>query len=50
MFLGSNYKFTMRKKVICNWPYNLIFELQKTLATHYIYSTTHCNSIVVQSK
>jgi hypothetical protein len=27
-----------KKKVFCNWPYNSIFELQKTVATHYIYT------------
>jgi hypothetical protein len=25
------------KKVFCNWPWNSIFELHRTLATHYIY-------------
>jgi hypothetical protein len=27
------------KKVFCNWPYNSIFELHRTLATHYIYTS-----------
>jgi hypothetical protein len=31
------YITTMRKKGVCNWPRNSIFEFQKTLAINHIY-------------
>jgi hypothetical protein len=49
---------TMKKKMFCNSPYNSIFELQKTLATHYMYTPLilmdklhelqSCNSLYIQ--
>ncbi len=48
--INPSIHFNMKKRAICNWPCNLIFELQKTFATHYIYDAIHSNLIATLSK